>query len=56
MSALAVAGWVALGAAMGAVCGLLIWREQAGAPKAKGMLLGAVLLLAGGAAMVFLGA
>ena len=44
------------GAAAGAVCGLLIWREQAGAPKAKGMLLGAVLLLAGGAAMVFLGA
>lgn len=44
------------GAAAGAVCGLLIWREQAGAPKAKGMLLGAVLLLACGAAMVFLGA
>jgi glucose uptake protein len=44
------------GAILGALCGLLIWGEQAGAPKAKAALLGAMALLAAGAAMVFLGA
>ena len=44
------------GAVVGALCGLSIWGEQAGAPKAKVMLLGAMVLLAGAAAMVFMGA
>jgi glucose uptake protein len=44
------------GALFGAICGFLIWGEQAGAPKAKTILLGALVLLAGGSAMVFMGA
>lgn len=44
------------GAVIGALCGLLIWGEQAGAPKAKMALLAAMLLLGAGAAMVFRGA
>jgi glucose uptake protein len=44
------------GAVLGALCGLVIWGEQAGAPKAKLMLLGTMILLAGGAAAIFLGA
>jgi len=43
------------GAVAGAICGLTLWGEQAGAPKAKLMLMGAMALLAGGAAMVFAG-
>lgn len=44
------------GAVAGAGCGLLIWGEQAAAPKAKMTLLGAMVLLAAGAALVFMGA
>lgn len=44
------------GAVLGGLCGLLFWDEQAGALKAKVMLVGAMGLLAGGAAMIFLGA
>lgn len=44
------------GAVAGAVCGLMVWKEQAGAPKAKLMLLGSMGLLAGAVAMIFLGA
>lgn len=43
------------GAVAGALCGLMIWGEQAAAPKAKVALLGAMVLLAAAAAMVFLG-
>jgi glucose uptake protein len=43
------------GAVAGALCGLLMWGEQAGAPKAKMAVLGSMILLAAGAAMVFLG-
>jgi len=43
------------GAVAGALCGLAIWGEQAGASKARAMLLGAMTLLAGAAAMVFMG-
>lgn len=44
------------GAVVGGICGLSIWGEQAGAPKAKLILMGTMALLAGGAAMIFFGA
>jgi glucose uptake protein len=39
----------------GAICGLLVWGEQAEAGKAKGMLMGGAAVLAVAAALVFLG-
>ena len=44
------------GAVISGLCGLLIWGEPAGAPKAKGLLFGAALILLGAAAMLYLGA
>ena len=44
------------GAVISALCGLLIWGEPAGAPKAKGMLFGAAVILLGAVAMLYLGA
>ncbi|MFN0102111.1 MAG: hypothetical protein ACKV2U_08475 [Bryobacteraceae bacterium] len=44
------------GAVAGALCGLIVWSEQAGAPKARTMLLGTLALLAAGATLTFLGA
>lgn len=44
------------GAVIAALCGLLIWGEPAGAPKAKGLLFGTAVLLLGAVAMLYLGA
>ena len=44
------------GAVIGGLAGLLVWAEQAASGKAKGMLLGAMAVLGGAAALVFLGA
>ena len=44
------------GAVIAALCGLLIWGEPTGAPKAKGLLFGAAILLLGAVAMLYLGA
>ncbi|MBI2687014.1 MAG: hypothetical protein HYX27_11920 [Acidobacteria bacterium] len=44
------------GAVLAALCGLTIWGEPAGAPKAKGLLVGGAVLLAGAVAMLYLGA
>lgn len=43
-------------AVISALCGLLIWGEPAGAPKARGLLFGAALILLAAAAMLYLGA
>lgn len=44
------------GAVISALCGLLLWGEPSGAPKAKGLLFGAALVLLAAAAMLYLGA
>lgn len=44
------------GAVIAALCGLLIWGEPAGAPKAKALLFGTALILPGAVAMLYLGA
>ena len=44
------------GAVIAALCGLLLWGEPAGAPKAKGLLFGTALILLAAVAMLYLGA
>lgn len=53
---LAVLGAGYAGAVIAALCGLLLWSEPAGAPKAKGLLFGVAALLLAAAAMLYLGA
>jgi len=43
-------------AVLAGVCGLTLWGEPAGAPKAKGMLFATLALLAAGAGMLYAGA
>lgn len=44
------------GAVIAALCGLILWGEPTGAPKAKGLLFGTAILLLAAVAMLYLGA
>ena len=44
------------GAVIAAVCGLILWGEPSGAPKAKGLLFGTAVLMLGAVVMLYLGA